>query len=155
MCKVGLSSRNTIGSDLPGTKISSIRFARAINGISGSRDDAKGFMAACAALNCPFPPSISIKSGSLLNFSSSASARRKRRVITSCIIAKSFCPLTERILNRRYSLEVGFPSSKTTIDPTANLSPRLEISYASMRRSGCFNPSNSWSSTSAGSTPLL
>ena len=167
MCKVGLSSRNTIGSDLPGTKISSIRFASAINGISGSRDDAsfeeqvlpcklrQKFIAACAALNCPFPPSISIKSGSVLNFSSSARARRKRRVMTSCIIAKSFCPLTERILNRRYSPDAGFPSSKTTIDPTANLSPRLEISYASMRRSGCFNPSNSCSSTSAGSTPLL
>ena len=155
MCKVGLSSRNTIGSDFPGTKISSTRFASAIIGISGRWDVANALIAACAALSCPFPPSMSIRSGNLLNFASSAMARRKRRVITSCIIAKSFCPSTERILNRRYSLDAGFPSAKTTIDPTANRSPRLEISYASIRLSGCLRSSSSCSSTSAGSTPLL
>ena len=98
---------------------------------------------------------MSIRSGNLLNFSSFATARRSLRVSTSFIIAKSFCPVTVRILNRRYSPEAGSPSSITTIEPTANRSPRLEMSKASMRRSGCGKFSSSCNSASAGCVPLL
>ena len=154
-CSVGLSFRSTIGSGSPGTKISSIRFASAIIGIFCGSFASCARMAACAALSCPFPPSINIRSGNLRNFSSCAMARRSLRVSTSFIIAKSFCPATVRILNRRYSPEAGSPSSMTTMEPTANLSPRLEISNASIRRNDCGKLRSSWSSASAGCVPLL
>ena len=154
-CSVGLSFRSTIGSGFPGTKISSTRFASAIIGIFCGSFASYARTAACAALNCPLPPSIKTRSGSWLNFSSCAMARRSLRVSTSFIMAKSFCPATVRILNRRYSPEAGSPSSMTTIEPTANLSPRLEMSNASMRRNGCGKLSSSWSSASAGCVPRL
>ena len=59
----------------PGGKISSNCFAKPIVGIS----TASSMFTSTAALNCPLPPSMTIRSGSSPNFSSQAIARSSRR----------------------------------------------------------------------------
>ena len=53
---------------------------------------------------------------------------QKRRLRTSCIIAKSFWPATPLIRKRRYSFGFGCPSTKTTIEPTAEVPWMFEMS---------------------------
>ena len=53
---------------------------------------------------------------------------QKRRFSTSCIIAKSLAPVTPLIRKRLYSFRFGWPSTNTTIEPTADVPWMLEMS---------------------------
>ena len=54
-------------------------------------------------------------------------------------------PLTDLILNFRYSFFLGFPSRKHTIPPTASLACIFETSKASIRLGGIERFKSSWS----------
>ena len=112
-------------------------FARPISGISRSNS----FNEPLAALTCPAPPSINIRSGiAACSFRRRAYLRRT----TSSIIAKSSIPFTVLMLNCLYSLLDGIPFSNTTIEPTASVPDMFEMSNASMRPGGKSNESASF-----------
>ena len=86
-----------------------------------------------AALTWPLPPSTMTRSGIAQRRASSTPSspfrtERNRRRRTSWWLAKSFGPVTVLILNRRYSPELGLPSSKTTMLPTDSLPWKLLMS---------------------------
>ena len=58
----------------------------------------------------------------------SSSSRVKRRVITSRIAPTSLLPSTVLMMNRRYSLLRGSPSSNTTIEATTSVPMVWEMS---------------------------
>src|SRR5512143_2829774 len=89
-------------------------------------------IAAAAEESCPFPPSIRTRSG----IPPKSSSWAKRRPPTSSIMAKSSWPTTPRTENFLYHFFAGFPPRNVTIDPTASVPERFEMSYPSIRAGG-------------------
>ena len=137
-----------IGSDCSGTHTSSSLLAKPHKAIS---EIPNSFIARCAALTCGAPPSTTINCGgyanllgfppasmiSALSTTRSLSNLLSLRVITWCIARVSSKPSVVSMMNRRYSLFLAMPSSKTTIEATTDVPEILEISKHSIR-SGVF-----------------
>ena len=83
-----------------------------------------------AAESCPFPPSINTRSGKMPQLASlllvplssgrfplarASAILLNRRLSTSRMLSKSSTPSTVFILKRRYSEDLGLPSSKTAM----------------------------------------